>query len=594
MKDALSHLAEQIAAKLNLSNASRQARGLLAQREVNAPLLSFIRSRPWAITAQGLKGLASHANSKLDYSLEDFFELRPETAIKDGTAVVHVHGALVDSCPAIYEKLGMVTRYSTIIADIADVTAQGAKQIVLVINSPGGTVAGIKEAADAIAASRIPITSYCAGLACSAAYHLAAGTKRITASPSATVGNIGTIMSWADDSEFWSAIGIEWKALFNEGADLKSTGHLEPNDTQLAFLQEQINESGKAFGDHVRKHRPGIDKEVFRAGWYSGEKAKSLGLVDAIGRLDSVISGASSGLTAKATALPSTLASALAAAPSKPIQTSHTTPATMALTKSTAFAKADISTLLQVHSGSVASDPRDLPAIGQELESRGFIIEGGKAFYPRSLFEKLTPHEKGSMMAAGGKLTDREPPKTPSQISAEREMTFPTQPNSTRTAAEFMAFSDAQVRSLVSDMEKREGKELRQEFYDANASLAANSWRHYEVKDNGGFKSLSDYRQAFYQKFKLAFPALQRWGSLSETPNDPAPPVSPNAMTARQWLELDTGAAKHLSDLMRMQVLGRNSRAELKRAYRAGSPAEKEALMANFGYSLGLFPAEPV
>jgi ClpP class serine protease len=94
-------------------------------------------------------------------------------------------------------------------------------------------------------------------------------------------------MSWADDTEFWSSIGINFKALTNEGADLKSTFHLEPDEAQLAFLQESINEAGAAFRSHVEANRKGINPEVFRAGWYSGEKAKSLGLIDALGTLDS-------------------------------------------------------------------------------------------------------------------------------------------------------------------------------------------------------------------------------------------------------------------------------------------------------------------
>jgi ClpP class serine protease len=94
-------------------------------------------------------------------------------------------------------------------------------------------------------------------------------------------------MSWVDCTEFWRENGIEFKALTSEGADLKSTFHLEPNETQLAFLQESINESGRRFREHVEEGRgkAGVrmDDEVWRAGWYCGNRAGELGLIDELG-----------------------------------------------------------------------------------------------------------------------------------------------------------------------------------------------------------------------------------------------------------------------------------------------------------------------
>jgi len=77
-------------------------------------------------------------------------------------------------------------------------------------------------------------------------------------------------------------IGIEPKAITNEGATLKSTFHLEPNAEQLAFLQESANQFGDAFKAFVSERRSDIDEEVFRAGWYSGQRAIDLGLADEI------------------------------------------------------------------------------------------------------------------------------------------------------------------------------------------------------------------------------------------------------------------------------------------------------------------------
>lgn len=111
---------------------------------------------------------------------------------------------------------------------------------------------------------------------------IAASTQRIIATETAMVGNIGTILAWWDYSQMMRQVGIEPKAITNEGATLKSTFHVEPNEEQMAFLQESVNEAGATFRSFVEQQRQGIDPEVFRAGWYSGQRALALGLVDEI------------------------------------------------------------------------------------------------------------------------------------------------------------------------------------------------------------------------------------------------------------------------------------------------------------------------
>lgn len=257
-------------------------------------MLASLRGKQWMMLPERISSFALAAldvpekASALNIQMEDFFELRPPAVMDaDGIAHVWIHNALVDSCPAIYEKLGLCTRYSTIIEETQAAMAQGAKAILFHVDSPGGTVSGNVECANAIADIPLPTAAHCHGLACSAAYKLSAGCNVIIATESATVGNIGTIMSWADCSEFWRERGVEFKAVVSDGADLKSTFHLEPDETQLAFLQEGINEAGKKFREHVAAGREAagatLDPEIWRAGWYTGERAGELGLIDGIG-----------------------------------------------------------------------------------------------------------------------------------------------------------------------------------------------------------------------------------------------------------------------------------------------------------------------
>jgi len=223
-----------------------------------------------------------------DEELSEYYTLRPASVI-DGNGIAHIEarGAMLMDCRPIYERVGMTIRYSTLISETENAVSQGAKGILYKINSPGGSVSGNIEASELVANLTIPTVSFCEGLACSAAYKFASGTDSIVASKSALMGNIGTILSWADWSKFQEKWGIEMKAITSEGADLKSTFHLMPNEEQIQFLQESINKSGEAFKAHViagrTKAGADLSDEVFRAGWYSGEDAGNLGLIDAIG-----------------------------------------------------------------------------------------------------------------------------------------------------------------------------------------------------------------------------------------------------------------------------------------------------------------------
>jgi len=217
-----------------------------------------------------------------DIEIDDFFNLRPASSIENGIGTVSIQGMLTNGVPAIYEKLGIVTSYDSIKNEIDDLLENGAQAINFAINSGGGSVNGAIELSRYIASLSVPTAATVTSCACSAAYMLASATNHIAISETAQIGNIGTIMSWYDFTQYFQRMGIEPKAITNEGATLKSTFYLEPNAEQLAFLQESANHHGETFQAFVSEHRPNLDSEVFRAGWYSGQKAIDLGLADEI------------------------------------------------------------------------------------------------------------------------------------------------------------------------------------------------------------------------------------------------------------------------------------------------------------------------
>lgn len=227
--------------------------------------------------------IAKSCNASLDdLERDDFFQLRPEIKIENGIATIYIQELLTDDIPLAYEKAGMVTRYSTIRKEIDQAIELSATAIIFNINSGGGSVNGAIELSRYIASLPMPTAAVITSCACSAAYMIASATKRIAVSETAQVGNIGVIMTWTDFTAMDERMGLKEKAITNEGATLKSTFHLEPNSEQLVFLQETANQLGETFKAFVSKNRTQIDTEVFRAGWYSGQRAIDLGLADEI------------------------------------------------------------------------------------------------------------------------------------------------------------------------------------------------------------------------------------------------------------------------------------------------------------------------
>lgn len=223
---------------------------------------------------------AVHANmDMLEY--DDFYVERPDVMIENGIATISIQGLLIDGMPKIYEKMGLVTSYAAIKSEIESAIFAGAQAIQLNIDSGGGSINGAIELSRYISRLTIPTASMVTSCACSAAYMLACATNYIEATETAQVGNIGAIMTWDDYTAYDQQRGIEEKAIYNIGATLKSTFHTAPNDEQIAFLQDTVNQHGQIFNDFVKSQRF-VDDEVFRAGWYYGEKALQLGLIDKI------------------------------------------------------------------------------------------------------------------------------------------------------------------------------------------------------------------------------------------------------------------------------------------------------------------------
>lgn len=209
-------------------------------------------------------------------------------------AVIPVQGALTPRGSWFGTSLGAIGANVARAAADADVAA-----IVLDIDSPGGTVSGTMEAAQAVkdAAAQKPVIAIANTLAASAAYWIGSQASEFVMAPSADVGSIGAMVLHQDVSQMLEQYGVKITMIRSEQSPLKNEAHpFAPlSDSAAAFLQGRVNDAGAEFIRAVaggRKTTQTNVRETFGQGRvYGAREAVSRGMADRVATLDQVIGG---------------------------------------------------------------------------------------------------------------------------------------------------------------------------------------------------------------------------------------------------------------------------------------------------------------
>jgi signal peptide peptidase SppA len=259
----------------------------------------FLDKEFWAGTeeslAAALRGEAAMEDPKaaLPGSAEDAL---PYT-LSGNVAIIPIKGPLVNSSSPFLEFFGM-TGYPKIRESlIAAVKDPKVGEILLDINSGGGSVSGASDTADLIA--RInehgkPVTTFADGMMASAAYWLGSSAGKVISSNTAIVGSIGVITTHFDRSAQLEQDGI--KATVIRAGEFKALASpLEPlSKAARAQIQEQLDEIYAVFMGQVAEAR-GVsyeagDKSFGQGREFIGDAAVKSGLVDSVGSFDAVLS----------------------------------------------------------------------------------------------------------------------------------------------------------------------------------------------------------------------------------------------------------------------------------------------------------------
>lgn len=265
-----------------------------------------VTALPWAITPakldelQALAGLLARGGRVTDEEIAARFGDASDRTSRGsrsdrGVAVVPVYGTLLYRGDSFSRSSGGVSaealrRVMTQLAGDEAVTA-----IVLDIDSPGGSVDGLPEAAAAIraAAAEKPVVAQVNTDAASGAYWLASQASEIVITPSGRVGSIGVFMVHLDKTRALEQDGITVNEISAGKFKTEGAPWRELEKDSRAFLQGQVDDWYRQFVAAVATGRgitPAKVRETYGQGrMFFAPEALSRGMVDRVATLEETL-----------------------------------------------------------------------------------------------------------------------------------------------------------------------------------------------------------------------------------------------------------------------------------------------------------------
>ena len=248
----------------------------------------ILTQEPWAIAPESMDGIIGLA---MDVAAGKLFTL-PQTespksilSIENGVATIDIKGPLLPSVDEFDRVILGATGLDEIESAVREAAADpGVESIALNIDSPGGTVRGTPEAADAIyEASQVkPVTAHTAGTMASAAYWLGSQAQSVTMTRSASVGSIGVMVPHIDQSKRAEMLGVKVE-LFTTGK-FKAAGFpgTSLTEAQRELIQERIDQVFGDFKAAVTRQGRAIPAEAMQGQTFYGPQAEALGLAKVV------------------------------------------------------------------------------------------------------------------------------------------------------------------------------------------------------------------------------------------------------------------------------------------------------------------------
>jgi len=262
-------------------------------------VLNAIYTGRWAIIPDSLNILVSIANrthSDIEAVLSKPAEFcdSGNILIRDGVAILNIFGPIIPRADMFTDISGAVSIETLALRFGEALGAKDIKGIVLNIDSPGGNITNVHEFANQIYDARgtKPIIAYTGGLCASAAYWIASAADKIIADKTASIGSIGVVAAWTDDSKAREKAGLTDYAVVSSQSPNKRRDYTTKDG--LAKLQVELDSLADIFIENVARNRA-TNSEFVYENYGKGDmmlttEAIKVGMADDLGCLESVIS----------------------------------------------------------------------------------------------------------------------------------------------------------------------------------------------------------------------------------------------------------------------------------------------------------------
>jgi len=275
-------------------------------------VLGEFLSTPWALMPDRLQAIASvlarwSGGREPEDSVQ--FQINTDRVVRTtrkqyaaersglGIAVLPLYGVITQRGNMVDNISGpgctSTEQFSAALRQLLADTSVG--QILIDIDSPGGSVYGVAELAEEIfqARSQKPIIAIANSLAASAAYWIGCSASEFYVTPGGEVGSIGVWQAHQDFSKAFDDAGIK-TTLISSGTYKVEGNPYGPLDPEAqAFMQSRVEDYYQAFAQSVAKGRNVSVSDVI-SGMGQGrvlgaDAAMKQGMVDSVASFDQVL-----------------------------------------------------------------------------------------------------------------------------------------------------------------------------------------------------------------------------------------------------------------------------------------------------------------
>ncbi len=275
-------------------------------------LVAEFLATPWALMPERLHALASVVmrwSAGIPAEADNMIRVQADRVIRETrrqTASAQSAGGI-----AVLPLYGVVTQRGNMVEDVSGPGGTSTQQfssalrqlladdtvgqILIDIDSPGGSVYGVAELADEIQSARTqkPVVAVANSLAASAAYWIGCSASEFYVTPGGEVGSIGVWQAHQDYSKALEESGVKTTLISAGKFKVEGNPYSPLDDEAQSFMQSRVDDYYAAFTKAVARGR-GVPIAQVRDGMGQGrvlgaDAALAQNMVDGIATFDDVL-----------------------------------------------------------------------------------------------------------------------------------------------------------------------------------------------------------------------------------------------------------------------------------------------------------------